>query len=554
MTAARPPLRVALLLDGERGPAWVRALVATLREATDIALVLAVLCDPAPCPPRGRFARGWQNRHRIVYEALVALDAARYARSDDALWETELAGALGDVPRLRVRPDRTASEDVFPAEDVRRIGAYDLDVVLRLGFRRPHGLVLATARHGLWSLQSGQDTGAGRPPAPAGFREVVRGDPATGIELRVLRDAPARDAVLARGFTLTDSRSIRCNRSELAWKGASLVLPALRGARSIVEGRDVVPPGTATLTPARPPQAPGNGEALGAALRLGGRALSDVVRGFVYFEQWALAYAAAPPSGHLPAPKEFRELLPPRDTLWADPFPFEHGGRQFLFFEEARRDAVRAHLSVMERLADGRWSTPRRVLERPYHLSYPFVFRWQGQIYLLPETSENRTVELYRCESFPDRWVFERILLEGVRACDATLHEADGRWWMFVAMAPEGARMFDALHVFHADTPLGPWSPIDGNPVSHDVRCARPAGRLFQRDGAWIRPAQDGSGRYGRAIRFQRVLRLDLSGFAETEDGMLLPGWAPDVLGTHTWNTVGALTVLDFIKRRPRFW
>ena len=59
--------------------------------------------------------------------------------------------------------------------------------------------------------------------------------------------------------------------------------------------------------------------------------------------------------------------------------------------------------------ADGRWSTPVRVLERDHHLSYPFLFEHEGVLYMVPETAQAGTVELYRCTEFPLRWRRERV-------------------------------------------------------------------------------------------------------------------------------------------------
>ena len=38
-------------------------------------------------------------------------------------------------------------------------------------------------------------------------------------------------------------------------------------------------------------------------------------------------------------------------------------------------------------------------------------------------------------------------------------------------------------HVFHADSPFGPFTPHRRNPVKSDVRSARPAGKLFTWNG-----------------------------------------------------------------------
>ena len=49
---------------------------------------------------------------------------------------------------------------------------------------------------------------------------------------------------------------------------------------------------------------------------------------------------------------------------------------------------------------DGNWSAPVRALERDYHLSYPFIFEWESRLYMIPETTVTRQVELYLCTEF----------------------------------------------------------------------------------------------------------------------------------------------------------
>jgi hypothetical protein len=187
----------------------------------------------------------------------------------------------------------------------------------------------------------------------------------------------------------------------------------------------------------------------------------------------------------------------------------------------------------------------RRVLERPYHLSYPFVFRWNGEWYMIPETLERRAVELYRATRFPDEWAFERTLLADVDAVDATLAEIGGRWWMFFAALPPGTVEATLLHLYHAPTPLGPWTPHRRNPVKADVRDARPAGPLFRHNGAWYRPAQVGVPDYGSAMVVHRIDELSPTAFSETRVAEITPTWQQGLTGTHTIAAAGGLTVID---------
>jgi hypothetical protein len=107
---------------------------------------------------------------------------------------------------------------------------------------------------------------------------------------------------------------------------------------------------------------------------------------------------------------------------------------------------------------------------------------------------------------------------------DPTMLRYEGTYWLFAAVAVPGGSDWDELHVFFADELDGPWQPHPLNPVVADVRCARPAGRLFWDSGALIRPAQDCSVGYGRAIALQRVDVLTKTDTAKR----LSRGSAPD--------------------------
>jgi hypothetical protein len=252
----------------------------------------------------------------------------------------------------------------------------------------------------------------------------------------------------------------------------------------------------------------------------------------------------------LPDFRSLRHLVPPRDRFWADPFPVFSNGKYYIFLEEYLYSRHKAHIAVLELAPDGeRTSSPVIVLERDYHLSYPCVFEWQGAYYMVPETVHNRTVELYRARSFPYAWELQTTLLEDVQAVDTTLTESGGRWWMFTNIAWDRASKWsdwnDELHLFHAPSPLGPWTPHRGNPVKSDVRSSRPAGRLFTRGGDLYRPAQDCSQRYGYAITINKILSLNTDEFREVAVAKILPNWSANLVGTHTINSAKGLTVID---------
>lgn len=178
---------------------------------------------------------------------------------------------------------------------------------------------------------------------------------------------------------------------------------------------------------------------------------------------------------------------------------------------------------------------------------------------MIPETASNATVEIYRCEEFPARWKRERVLLDHVSCADATVHRGDDRWWMFTNSGTHESGFDDELHIFSSDSLLGEWSPHRRNPVKCDVRSSRPAGRLFRQGEQLYRPGQICAPIYGTGVALHRVTRLTDDEYAEEEDRRIVPcaQRAPrrgePVLGMHTINRAGDLSVTDAFVRRKRF-
>jgi hypothetical protein len=147
------------------------------------------------------------------------------------------------------------------------------------------------------------------------------------------------------------------------------------------------------------------------------------------------------------------------------------------------------------------------VLDEDRHLSYPFLFSFEDELYLVPESAASRRVDLYRCQSFPDRWTYVRTLIAGFPAADATLFAHEGRWWLFCSARQGPARLNNSLLAFHADSPLsGRWLPHAHNPLVRDYGGGRPGGRVFvDEQGRLLRPAQNAVPRYGYGLVLQQV-------------------------------------------------
>jgi len=248
----------------------------------------------------------------------------------------------------------------------------------------------------------------------------------------------------------------------------------------------------------------------------------------------------------------YQKILPPIDHFWADPHVIYRDNTYYIFFEDYLYSTDKGHIALITMDEQGNYSEPEAVLDLPYHLSYPFVFEHNGEDYMIPETMDNGTIELYKCTDFPRQWEFQMNLIEGINAVDATLHFHDNLWWMFVTVTEtDGASNWDELSLYYSEELLSDnWTPHRLNPVVSDCKLARPAGQLFIDNGILYRPSQNCSNHYGYGFNLNEVEHLSVDDYREKLVSAVEPNWEKAILGTHTFNRCHNLHVIDALVRR----
>lgn len=223
-------------------------------------------------------------------------------------------------------------------------------------------------------------------------------------------------------------------------------------------------------------------------------------------------------------------------TFVADPFLYIQGSRWCIFFETKNALTKQGDIGVVESSDGGAsWKYLGIALDEEWHLSFPFVFEYDGQVYMMPEGSEKGDLRLYRALNFPLEWTLDRVLIKKALV-DATMVEYKENFWIFGSDFHRfGAKKNGELEIWYARTPFGPWRQHTGNPLHNGDRSlgARNGGRPFIHDGQLYRVGQDCGETYGRRVRVFRVEILTKFEFFEIEVPL---GLEESKKGRNAWN------------------
>jgi hypothetical protein len=147
--------------------------------------------------------------------------------------------------------------------------------------------------------------------------------------------------------------------------------------------------------------------------------------------------------------------------------------------------------------------------------------------------------------------------MKNVNTVDTTLFFNDGGWWLFTVIdkIDSPLAIIPELYLFYTDDFLSDnWTSHPMNPVFADIRNARPAGKVFIKDGKIYRPSQDCSGMYGNSFNKNQIITLTKTDYEEKNIIKVKPSWDKSLKGTHTYNFDGGFTIIDAYTLRKRFW
>jgi hypothetical protein len=249
---------------------------------------------------------------------------------------------------------------------------------------------------------------------------------------------------------------------------------------------------------------------------------------------WTIGiYAGTDPLDLGPAEGVINPVLTEQDVtdieavFVADPFLLKEDDQYYMFFEILNRANNQGDIGLATSPDGLNWSYEQVILDEDFHLSYPNVFKWNGEHYMVPESHEDSSVRLYKASEFPVIWEHVSDLLAGHLFVDPTVFYFDGMWWMF-STTPRN----DVLNIHFSEQIESGWAPHPMNPViRNDANISRPGGGVIIHKDRPVRFAQDDDPEYGIQVRAFEITELSPTSYAEVlvaEDQDLAPsgeGW-----------------------------
>ncbi|TQD95096.1 hypothetical protein C1H46_019302 [Malus baccata] len=220
----------------------------------------------------------------------------------------------------------------------------------------------------------------------------------------------------------------------------------------------------------------------------------------------------------------------------ADPFLYVQGDTFYLFYETKNSITLQGDIGVSKSIDKGAtWQQLGTALDEEWHLSYPYVFNYLGQIYMMPEGGMKGDVRLYRALNFPLQWTLERVIMKKPLV-DSFIIDYNGAYWLFGSdNTGFGTTKNGQLEIWYSSSPLGPWKPHKKNPIYNGDKSfgARNGGRPFFYNGNLYRVGQDCGETYGRRVRTFKVEVLTKDDYKEVEVplGLIEPS-----KGRNAWN------------------
>jgi len=535
-----PPLRIGLVLDSCFGSKYVYDLVDWVQTEKKVE-VTQLLIKTCPCPRdtrRDRLLTWLRDAFFSVLSSVEDFFAKKVLGSDDHYRKFDINKVVPHKVLISAHSEEFVN---YPfEEDVKKVQALKLDLIVNCASALLGGPILSASRLGVISCQYGDNPAS--IGAPAGFWEVYERKQATNFTIRRLATEPEKSFVLRKGAVPT--KYLFGLTRAILYKKSTFFLKQL--VSQIVDTGVLPRPLQSYPCPSKLSSKPTLLKQFAYLLKTGATISEKAVNYFFIKKEfwWSVCFQRVP-WNQLNMSQAIKIENPPGYFL-ADPFVLREGNKDYCFVEEFNSSTNRGHITAYRLHADYAERLGEIIVE-PFHMSFPYVFRFGGKLYICPETNENNDIRLYECEQFPTEWKLSKILMSGFSAVDTMIFQHGGLWWLFTNIDSASIGDYSGeLHIFYSQDPVnGAWTPHPHNPIQSGSLKARNGGLIVNGEGLFRISQERGFEIYGRGFSINKIITLTTEEYVEKEEFSTGEDFFPNIIGAHHLHSSGDLTVFD---------
>ena len=428
-------MRIGILIrDFDKLRNWQLRIVESIMNSEEDELVLLIkdgrLSEPSNDSFFKKLRKFFKKKNllgKFLFYSHVSIEEKYFYKRHTTVNKPEVIAFLETITQIAVSPERKGFLDKFSAEDAQRVKEYDLDVMLRFEFNIIRGDILTASKYGIWSFHHG-DNAINR-GGPAGFWEIALKQPVVGVTLQQLTPELDGGLVIDKAYYSRHWAYARTNMM-ITENSVNLLLKNLKRLN-----RGEYNPTKSLVYYNELYVAPNLWVSIKYLLHyykhFFGRIWDRVL---MTFGRRSYCWTLFIGKGNFMNKTLFRvkpaEL--PKDEFWADPFLFRHENETYVFFENYSYKTKLGKISV-GRLEGTKIVDVVEIMNTGYHLSFPYVFKHDGDIFMMPESRANKQLEIYKCVDFPTKWELHKTAFEGESVVDAFFYKDDSeQHWLFL--------------------------------------------------------------------------------------------------------------------------
>ena len=243
--------------------------------------------------------------------------------------------------------------------------------------------------------------------------------------------------------------------------------------------------------------------------------------------------------------KKIYEIKNPKNKWFADPQVIREKKDHFIFFEDYSTISKKGAISCIRINKDNKKKYYENIILEKYHLSFPFIFKYQNCYYLIPETSAVNKIKIYKCIKFPFKWIFYKELLKS-KSVDHIIFKSKKKWYL-LNNEKSSKDVYSKLVGYVNHNPLNNnWKKI--KILKNSVLLGRNAGYFEDKKNKFRVSQSYLPGRYGAGVFINKINKITNKSYNETIEKKYFPKIFSKIKGIHTLNSVDEFTVFDSSK------